>query len=177
MAAPYVCPLGPATRAHPVPLRVQGLRVPTDPWPLIAPRCKSLRLPVPRFSPTKKLGAGGTAIPVALFAHASHPGDVLRAPANPACGSACKPGSWSRSQTLLEVLLAVPTGSPAGSPPCRAGRALAGGSPSSGSPCPPEHWGGLHSSAPLLTRSCRCSSLASATDGSGITYQLVWPAH
>lgn len=88
---------------------------------------------------------------MALFAHASHPGDACEASRAPICS--CKRYSWSCLQTPLTVLLAIPTSSPAGSPPpqCRAAPAFAPGSPGSGSPCP---WGGgerrgLHSPGPL----------------------------
>lgn len=75
------------------------------------------------------------AVPTALSASASHPGD------------GCKDKLGTEEEVLHPLLMVL-----------LAGRALAPGMPGSGSPFPPEHRG-LHGPGPLLTRSCHCSSL------------------
>lgn len=94
----------------------------------------------------KTSGAGGRTIPNAAFSYPSYRGDV------------CKAG-----QALLQTLLVIPPANPACdsclqiplTAPCRQAEPLL-----------PNHH---------LTRCCRCSSFTSATDSSGLAYQLVWP--
>lgn len=94
----------------------------------------------------KTSGAGGRAIPNAAFSYPSYSGD------------ACKAG-----QALLQTPLVIPPANPAYdsclhiplTTPCR-----------QAAPQLPNHH---------LTRCCCCSSFTSATDSSGLAYQLVWP--
>lgn len=103
-------------------------------WPL-ATRHPAVQKPP--FSPAKELGAAGTAIPVALFAYTSHPGDARKASRALVCS--CKHCSCSCLQS--------PAAAQQAAPPCRAGRALAAGSLS---PCCGQPWLGqpLPSGAP-----------------------------
>ena len=85
--------------------------------------------------------------------------------ANAADGLACKPHLPSYMQAPVTVF-AIPTGSPAGSPPCRAAPPLALGSPNpcSGQPQPLLQ-AALALAAPALRSAAGCTALAPSSPG------------
>lgn len=107
---------------------------------------KASKLLVSQFVLAKDLGSRRQDYSHAAFSYPSYSGDARKA-----------------GQALLQTLIVIPPANPAcgsclHSPltaPCRQAEPLL-----------QQHH---------LTRCCRCSSFTSATDSSGLAYQLVWP--